>query len=172
MTAVLRSRRDIPRRLPVRALTRLAALIGVLLSLASCEGIVGTDSRPTIYVLRTINGIALPVNLNDFIDDGTEEGDWTILADTLFFFAGGRGEWRGSYRFHAPIGYRPSPDPGPRIDRYRQKFWYEGNGRTWTVGYHDCEDECLASTWHRETLDRLQPRRQILREWVYEQVRD
>jgi hypothetical protein len=84
-------------------------------------------------------------NLNDFIDDGTEQGEWTILADTLLFHAGGRGEWRGTIRYHAPLGYRPSPDPGPRIDRHRRAFRYEGDGRTATLFHAPCEDVCVGT---------------------------
>lgn len=156
----------------LRIRTRLFAAMGALLALTSCDGLLGLDAEPSIYVLRTIDGAPLPVNLNDFIDDGTEQGEWTILADTLFFHGGGRGEWRGTIRFHAPLGFRPSPNPGPRIDRHRRAFSYEGDGRTVTLFHAPCEDVCLATFSRPEVVDRLRLRRRILREWTYERVRD
>lgn len=157
----------------MHARMRVVALVGLLTVLTSCESLLGPDARPTMYVLRSIDGSALPVNLDSFFDNGTSGGEWTVLADTLVFFAGGRGEWRGSTRFYAPIGLRGSPDPGPRIDTHRQTFRYEGEGRTVTL-YHDrCEElGCISDVMRPESIDLGRLRRSIIREWVYERVRE
>lgn len=172
MKAGLRIGGRVPSGRSVRTRATIAALIGFVLSLTSCEGLLGADARPTTYVLRSINGSPLPVNLHYILVNGTDDGDWTFLADTMYFFPGGRGEWRGSVRFHAATGNRGSPDPGPRIDRYRRTFSYMGEGRTLTLFYHPCEDMCIREYSGPETIDRLQLRRLIGREWAYEQVRD
>lgn len=124
-----------------------------VLAASGCDGLLGPAPLSARYVLTTMGDAPAPtVNiLEHFLSGDAAEGAyWYIVADTLLFYADGRGERRGAFRYRPRPGTPVTTNFEPYVE-FRGEFrWSERRGSLQLTYLTDCSRYCFAGYAERE----------------------